>query len=388
MSYGEIYFAQLINPQNLNTFYVSSWKNAIKIPYQKYTIKETDFRVKTATFTTRQQIDLTTGVYAVLINSKYHENFSGIILDRDYDEDTGFSTYQCQDWSRKHMLRDEYIANNAKLYYVIRQLLTNCQIPLKPSDAQLTAYKPILKGLRALGKYEQSLYDGNIYKGNPLNQTISLISRNKTYMELIRSLIFNCLGYFDIWWNQKGVLQIEPISKKDWEDTGLVLSDGGYYDRKFKFSTTNAITGVTVNGSDLTSGTGVSAKSLTGLDVATFFGNITASTNNPNKNTSNAVAKKTTTTTNKKTTTATKNKYDNPFNNKARRVWVNADEGSNAMKNALVKQLQKAGWKVHPGKTWREAHYYDYWNVTNKYSVYVTIYNGICPGLLLLGRIY
>ena len=60
------------------------WKTCLEVHYTKYQIKETDMRVKTATFTSPDYIDLTTGLYYVLISSKYHENFSGVILDVDY----------------------------------------------------------------------------------------------------------------------------------------------------------------------------------------------------------------------------------------------------------------------------------------------------------------
>ena len=113
MNYGTIRILRLDNPSVLNI--IGSWKKAQVMPYSKYDIKESDFRVKTATFTTNHYIDLTTGQYAILISSKYHENFSGVILDVDYDEDKGEYTYQCQDWSRRYIGKFEAIVNNVKL---------------------------------------------------------------------------------------------------------------------------------------------------------------------------------------------------------------------------------------------------------------------------------
>ena len=99
---GKIRIAHFKNPNIMNT-YIDSWKNAKTLHYSKYQIKETDLRVKTATFSSPDYIDLTTGLYAVLISSRYHENFSGIVLDVDYDPSTGIYNYQCQDWSRTYM---------------------------------------------------------------------------------------------------------------------------------------------------------------------------------------------------------------------------------------------------------------------------------------------
>jgi hypothetical protein len=265
-------------------------------------------------------------------------------------------------------------------------LLTFREIkPSKVTKKQLKNWKLHISGLRALGKYDQSLYKGNLYKKNPFKQSISLIMRDKTFIEGIRDLVYNSLGYFDVYFNDRGVVQIQPLSKTDWENTGLILNDE-YYDRKFKFSTTNAITGVNVTGSDDTIGTNIHFSQLRGLNLAAFFGNVVASTPNPANKTS-AVQKTNNTNKNKnknknKTNNTINNKYGNPFNNKKKKAWINADGGSNGMKNALARQLQKNGWKVHIGATYSNAHYSDYWNVSKDYSVYITIYNGFCAGTI------
>ena len=76
---GKIRILHLQNPNNPNS-HVDSWSEGTNIHYSKYSIKETDLRIKTATFSSPDYIDLTTGMYAILISSKYHENFSGIVF--------------------------------------------------------------------------------------------------------------------------------------------------------------------------------------------------------------------------------------------------------------------------------------------------------------------
>ena len=71
------------------------------IEFTKFQIKETDLRVKTATFSSPTYVDLTTGQYGILLLSPYHENFGGVILSVEYDEDNELYNYQCQDWSRQ-----------------------------------------------------------------------------------------------------------------------------------------------------------------------------------------------------------------------------------------------------------------------------------------------
>ena len=72
-------------------------------------------------------------------------------------------------------------------------------------------------------------------------------------------------------------------------------------------------------------------------------------------------------------------KGDNPYGLKGKKVWIDADGGSNAIKLQLAKALKKLGWKVHIGDTYANAHYEDYYNVPPGY-VLITIYNGFCAG--------
>ena len=74
-----------------------------RIHYTKYQIKETDMRIKTATFTSPNYLDLTSGLWCVLITSPYHEDFAGIILKVKENEETKEYDYQCQDFSRLHL---------------------------------------------------------------------------------------------------------------------------------------------------------------------------------------------------------------------------------------------------------------------------------------------
>ena len=352
-------------------------KTCSQIFYTKYNIKETDMRVKTATFTSPEFFDLTTSVFVVLISSKWHENFSGRILDVEYDEETGLYTYQCQDWSRTYINKFEYIGNNVSVYNLLQYLITKGRMSNKfnPTKNDLKLFKNVLSGLRPLELYDQSLYDGNMWKGNPFKQKANVIIRDKTFIEVIRGIVYSSLGYFDVWFAESGALQIEPISKKDWENTGLVLSDSEYYNRKFKFNTTNVITKVLVSGSDFTLGSKYESKDLLGLDLSVFFGDYSTTISDPTKNNTKAVKSN-------NTTKNTTNKNGNPYNNKAKKVWINADNGSNDMKNSLISALKNDGWTVHDGGTGSNNHYSGYFDVSSDYSVYITLYNGFCAGTI------
>ena len=61
----KIYICRMVHANAL--FYFSSLTNLTEINYLKYNIKETDFRVKTASFTTPTAMDLTEGRYVIKI---------------------------------------------------------------------------------------------------------------------------------------------------------------------------------------------------------------------------------------------------------------------------------------------------------------------------------
>ena len=400
---GKIRIAHFENPNIRNT-YINSWKNAKTLHYSKYQIKETDLRVKTATFSSPDYIDLTTGLYAILISSRYHENFSGIVLDVDYDPSTGLYNYQCQDWSRTYMQKIATGRWNGTdtLYDKISNYVTRIQLSTTQdynyaqkkkknknakksntySKAERAKYKHVLSGIRPLWQYDQSIYKGNNYKGNPFKKKPKGIFRGKTYMEAIRTLVFSQLGYFDVWFNDRGILQIEPLAKKDWESTGLHLTTQQMASQKYKFSTTNAITQVAVEGTGLGDGKLFTSKDLgLKLDLTMFFGWQGASISDPtqkDKNTSNATKKKTT------TTTANVNS-DNPYGTKNKVVYMNIDEidgySSDQKKmDDMCDILKKSGWECHTCGVGSESHYERRGEV--KGGVWFTLYGGACAGTL------
>ena len=377
---GYIYVLRLKNAQNHSI--ISSWDNTEAVPFEEYNIKESDHRIKTATFKSPVYFDLTNGQYYILIQSKYHENFAGIILDVEYDEETGLYDYQCQDFSRLYISKFEYFTSGVNVYNLLRFLITRGGVPSKsPKASTIKTWSDVLSGLKAKGKYNQSYYPGNIYSGNPFDKTIQLIARDKSWIEVIRDVVFSRPGFFDVWFNNKGVLQITPLSKTDWENTGLHLSSNMYSNRKFKFSTTNAITGVIVNGQGLEAGSVISSESVLKLNLNSFFGSVATSVSNPNNNTKAASSTKTSTST--KTThssSSSGSSNGNPFNKKAKKIMVCEDKGgTKGFKSGIIKKLQKDGWSVTDLGTGPSTHSKSYDKLSSKYAVNLTIYNGVDP---------
>jgi len=359
--------------------YADKWT---RVPFTKYQIKETDFRVKTASFTSPMNIDLTGGRVLVRIVSTKHENFIGIILDDDYTENKdGTYTYKCQDMSRQYISKLAGVyAGNVTNHRILKSLMTSNDVPIsvKITDEIKEWYGVMWSGLRASWKYAGS-YMGNPVALNMMLQKPKIISRNQPVIETIRQ-IAHAQAYVDVYFSSKGLLQIEPININDWKNTGLHLEVAETSERQFGFDITNAITKVVVNPSSGTStGWGYRATSIIGLDLRQFFGSNTTSTSNPSQSSSGSSTTKAVTSS-KNTTTSASGKNGNPFNNKKKRIIVSEDKGgSSGFKSGIIKKLKADGWSVTDLGTGAGTHSKSYDILSSKYAVNLTIYNGVDP---------
>lgn len=354
---SRLYISQ-INPRALYT----NWKIKKEINWDKYQIKETDMRIKTATFTSPVSLDLTNGQYAILITSPYHEDFGGIILSVEYDRKTGMYNYQCQDWTRKHQVKINANLNNQNAYNYVMHLITNGITGLTPTKKQIELSRQALSGLRPVEEYDQKKW-GSVINFNPLTRSVNMIIKNKNEMELIRDFLFESGAYVDVYADKYGIVQIEPYHKDAWLKGGLTIDRKEISDIKIKFDTTNIITEVVVTNNDDDTG-----KIYRNNLLMDFFGKVGTSVSN-SKTTSGGSAVK-----------STGSATSNPYGNKAKKVWINSDNGSGSMKNQIANLLKQKGWDVHIGGTCSNCHYSDYFNVTSDYQVYATLYNGFCAG--------
>ena len=344
-----------------------------EVHWSKYQIKETDMRIKTATFSSPQYLDLTLGKHVVLIASIYHENFSGVILSCEFDEKNQIYNYQCQDWSRNYMMKASYQIVTCRMIHLLRLILVHNKVN-KSSKLELTAdelnkFSEVLSGLRPVDDYAQERW-GSIVKYNPINEFYNLLIKEKPLIEIFRDLIYGCGAYIDLWFNDRGVLQVEPYQKDDFFNTGLHLLKPEAIDNKFKFDVTNILTGATVRNSEDKTDIG---KQYWNETLVAFFGYI--NTTNSSKDVYVALGNTVADTT--KSTSSNSTTASNPF--KGRKIWINADNGSDSMKNQVANKLKSKGYTVHVGRTCSNCHYEDYSNVGKDY-VYITMYNGFCAG--------
>ena len=222
------------------------------ISFTSYEITETDPRVKTAKFTTKEYFDLTAGILWVYISSPYHENFGGKILKADYDKDKGLYTYQCQDGRRNYMNKFKLVTTNesGSVYEYLRALLTTPLLPGYPNveagevSKAYTKHPKIISGLRPLEAYnleQVGIKAQNSYK-NKAGENLSYDSA----MDKIMNYSHISGTPVDVYFTPEGVCQIEPIHVKTWLKSGFKITHTDLSSYKYDFDTTNILTGVNV----------------------------------------------------------------------------------------------------------------------------------------------
>lgn len=348
----------------------NSWNDAFYgnyiIPFSKFQIKESDMRVKTASFTSNTYLDLTTGLYAIYIVSLYHENFAGVILSVD-DNDDGTYTYQCQDWSRLYQGNFSHCFSNTRVYDIIRYMLLRGYAGDYPFDkTKYQKYKYMLSGLRPLAYYNNDWW-GNSKKFNPMETKRNVIIEDKSYIQAIRDLVYGGGGYIDVFFANNGALQIKPYSYNEWITNGIYITTEELASRKWKFDTTNMITSVVVKNSDSSkTGKTYSSSNLTGLDLAVFFGDLGTTISNPNQ------------TTTTKTTSSSKSK-NVPVHMNMDIIGTKSQD--NQLMSDLASLLKKKGYTVTKGARNPNAHYSEI-NKVKKNGIYFTIVGGLCAGTI------
>lgn len=356
------------------------WKKKVEIHWNKYQIKETDRRIKTASFTTPQYLDLTTGMYCVMITSDMHEDFGGIILDVEYDNDNGLYSYNCQDFSRMYQGKFDLVTDGKSNYYrVLQYLITQGGVSWKgkAKKKQLKKYKKELSGLRPNWQYNTNKYWGNGIKLTPFAYKPKMIIRNKSYIEAIRDIVYGAGTNIDVYFNKYGILQIEPFHADDLKKNGLILTTPEIANAKYKFDTTNIVTGVHVHATDkLKTGKFYSSKNTIKLDLSAFFGNLSTSMDNPSQSTGKTSSGKTNNDNDKK---------DNPYNTKKKELELSFDNWKNPKTdqkfvNEVVKLLKKNGWKIKHAKRGSNMHSEKHMSIKN--GVHFCIMNGVDAGMI------
>ena len=356
------------------------------LKFTKFQIKETDLRVKTATFSSPTYVDLTTGQYCILLLSPYHENFGGVILSVEYDEDNELYDYQCQDWSRQWLSKTTFNipSNSVDIYHILWSLLTRNGLEVSKkytmNDIKKLGYSHHVSGLRPAYQYYEPYWGGSL-KINTMTMKQSYYSRDLTNMEQMRTLIYGNTPLIDLHVDEYGVVHFDPIHVNDFTKGLIELPFEITTNRKFKFDVTNVISRVNVDTGDLSFRKYLS-EDLLGLDLSAFVGSVSSTIQKENSTTTIKSNKKSSNTS-KTSTTSNKNTY-NPYGKK-KICWVQSDNINGKSSDLkfikdFAKKLRKKGWKVKVIGVGSNLHSEIYANVKN--GIWFCIYGGACAGTI------
>ena len=301
------------------------WDNCSEIPFEDYSISESDFRNRTAKFTTDRRYDLSNYTWAVKIVNDHHETFTGVILKKS-KKPMNLIEYDCQDWNRLYMSKP-VINHKGTNHQLIKWLIRNyCQVEKI--------------GLLSANKYEQRKY-GSTFSFNPMKNKNTLSCSDKTIKEIVQQLIYSTGAYIDIHYSNTGTMKFTPYHKDDWLKPVASFHYLDSIDYSWDFNTTDIVTlihdgKINYTFKDLFGGNALSNMVLSSENTGEENMK-TTNTGNTNKGTNK---------------TGKTSKTNNPYGTKKKEVWVNMDNcwGSSTDHKYIktfCNELKKLGWKVH-----------------------------------------
>lgn len=297
--------------QNINE--EDQWGVPFEIMFSQFTITETDMRVKTATFSSNYNVDLTQGRTCVWIQRRYGENFGGVILSCELNQDTGLYDYTCQDWNRLLTAKvDIILAGDTTTYDAIQKTLVKCYLstdglkPIEEYDGIIDLIpqdddpnESLERNSTSQGgtinvnsttntEYvddEEAQKEAELAKRNPFRQKKEGFYDRISYRDYIMALAMQEGANLDIYMDENGVLQFKKYKKDDWRKERWYFVDTEVYDVHLKFDITDIITQVAVKHTDPLQGeaTMYSSEKLIGVNLASFFGVMGTVIDNPVK---------------------------------------------------------------------------------------------------------
>lgn len=310
-----------------------NWDNCTEIPFENYSIDETDFRNKTATIKTETNIKYFEQYgYVVKITNPTHETFSGVMLKKHRTPQNSLE-YSCQDWNRRYMGKP-YLYGT----WSIRQIILDC-LRFAHNGNKWTS------GLLATKRYADNLL-GGVTNINPMKTKRTIDINNKTCKEIIEDCVHGERMRVDLHYNNVGIMKFTPQHKDDFMKSVVDFDKKELTGWDYSFNTTDIITSVSADYGkkyyfdDLFNSARNMLENFVGVRV-----NITEPMQeNINNNT---------TTSNTSNKTSNRNdKQTNPYKTKNKEVWITMDNcwgGSTDANylNKLKSKLKQLGWKAH-----------------------------------------
>ena len=319
-----------------------------EIHVSTYEITESDFRSKTASFTSNIELSIEDNDYAVCIVSDKHETFAGLIISKS-DKDDGLFEYKCHDWARLFMSKINYTANRYIHQHI--RALTNNSVKLYP-----------------LNQYSEA-WAGGVTNINEMKNTKMNIQTNhdKTIIDMIKGLVYGKRMNAQVLFGSNGDMSIVPFRWLEWMESRVNLRY--LIDYTVDFNVTDLITSVN----------GLTFKEIFNADKdylrpSNGFTRVIRTETNIDINGNKSKAP------NKPSEKVTKS--DNVYKTKKKAVWVNMDNcwGSSADNKyfrTFCKELEKLGWKVHRVGVGSQLHTNDRLASKCKDGVWLTLDNGV-----------
>lgn len=125
---GQLWSYEGEGPQHWN---VNTYTDHVEIPFINFEMQDEYPRIRTASFETTENIDLTEGRVAVLIAGDSCNDFGGIIIKKDYDSKNKIYKYQCQGFMERIMSSPVYVVANGghTAHWLIKKYLADIGLP-------------------------------------------------------------------------------------------------------------------------------------------------------------------------------------------------------------------------------------------------------------------
>lgn len=289
-------------------YHPDQWTTPKEVMFSEFDITETDLRVKTATFSSPYDIDLTKGRVCCWIQRKYGDNFGGVILTKEFDKESGMYNYTCQDWNR--LLNSKVyviLGGDITTYDIIKILLVKMGLSTDglheidyydytlervpddddPSESLTAGDTKNVKSAntpaednnansesRNVGTSKEDKKKKKDTKRNPFKLKPYGLYDKMTALDFIRTLILKAGATIDFYMDENGVPRFDKYEKDDWLKKRWYFVDTDVYDAKIKFDLTDIITQVAIKRVDPLNpnATLYTSEKLVGVNLAKYFG--------------------------------------------------------------------------------------------------------------------
>ena len=275
---------------------VINTNKSYEIPITKVEISEEDLRVKSAKFSSYKEIDLSANMYYVDIKYRNEKIYSGMILNIEYDEKTGIYSYQSLGHQRWLTSKTWFVFNptskTKNLYEALKEFIKKIKSDTSIKSVSLLSKNKYEMYPNLLSVYQnrdrkksntKSLKKNKNKKESEIDYgwgvKDGLFYEDKTYYEILMSLISKSLFAIDCYVDENNVLRLDKIDLDDWKKPNtLKFVVGDLKNYTFKSDATNIITGIHIKETDIykehniTEPTFYSSKDMIGEDLTLIYG--------------------------------------------------------------------------------------------------------------------